>query len=165
MKLSEQKIGILIIKVVGLVLLGLGLYLLIHELSHLLTMLLCNGVFEDMQIGITSFVAGYVDPKFVPITAMSSLIIPLLISTVLLFVKNQYINVFLLGFTMPSLTQSVLGIFALWFINDQTRHTYDAALAYDFAKTPTIITILTIMGIVYSVFLLLVGFVRLMKEA
>lgn len=165
MKLSEQKVGIMMLKIVGLTILGLIFYIFTHEFSHLITMLLCNGTFVDLQIGVTSFVAGYVEPQFVSFTAMSSLFIPLGISTILFFFKNQYLNVFFLGFTMPSFVYTIMGIFAMWFIHDSTRQTYDVALAYDFAKYPLIIVVLTIVGIIYGGLLLTLGMIRLVKQA
>ena len=66
MKLSEQKTIPLILKVIGIIAVSVIMYFLIHELSHLITMLLCNGTLNNIQLGETSFVSGYVKQQYLP---------------------------------------------------------------------------------------------------
>ena len=165
MKLSKQNPILLIIKILGVVAISIAIYFVIHECSHLVTMLLCNGIFKDMHFGTTSFVSGYVEQQYVWIVAMSSLIIPLLFSTILFFIKNIYVKFFVLGFTWPSLMNSALGLFAIWFIKDSTRNTYDVALAYDFAKMPIVVVIIALIGALYSAILVGISFIKIVKEA
>ena len=165
LNLSKQHPMLLLIKILSVIAFSIVLYFIIHEFSHLVTMLLCNGVFNNMHFGLTSFVSGYVDQQYVWIVAISSLIIPLLFSTVLFFIKNIYVKFFVLGFTWPSMMNSALGLFAIWFINDSTRQTYDIALAYDFAQMPVIIIVVSIVGALYSAALSGISFIKIVKEA
>jgi hypothetical protein len=165
LKLPEQNPMLLTIKILGVVVISVAIYFIVHEFSHLATMLLCNGTFQDMHFGVTSFVSGYVDQQHVWIIAISSLIIPLLLSTILFFIKNIYVKFFVLGFTWPSLINSALGLFAIWFIKDSTRNTYDVALAYDSTKMPIVIVVTALIGALYSAMLVCISFVQIVKEA
>lgn len=133
---------------------GLVLNLLIHEGSHFLFLNVCNGNFVGANFGAESFVSGYVDVKYVPLIALSSIFVPLSISCVLAFIKQLYVQIFCCAFTVSTFMNSLLGLI-MNFVEKNTavRETYDVLLAADYSNSSILIfaivfVFLTISGVI-----------------
>lgn len=132
-------------------LLGLLLNLLIHEGSHLLFINICNGNFVEGSLGTESFIAGYINTKFVPIISLSSIFVPLTISCILFFIKQLYVQVFCCTFTVSTFVNSLLGLIMNFFEkNTATRGTYDVLLAADYSNNSVFVLFITFVFLVVS---------------
>ena len=164
MQLPKQKMSIIFLWLFLTLTCSTFLNLLIHEGSHLITLLMCNGKFEAMSLGITSFIEGYINSESVSIVAISSLIIPTIVSILFFFMKSFYGSVCFLGFTLPNITNASFGLFASLFISDMnTLATYDIALSYDYAKFPWLIIVITIIFLIINLLMLMIKIIKLLK--
>lgn len=155
MQLPKQKTWVIFSLMCFSLFAGTFFNFIIHEFSHLTTMLLCNGAFESIQFGTASYIGGYINSKYISIVAMSSLICPTLIVMLLTRIKRFYVNIFLIGFNFPNIVNATLGIFATCCINDSTRQTYDVALAYDHTNIKWLIIVTTIIILIINLYYLL----------
>ena len=136
----------------GAVIFGFVTSLVLHEFSHLVTLLAVNGELVDMKISSLSYVSGYVEEKYISIVAVSSVVIPLIISFLGISIKNLYVRALFASFTVSIAVNCILGLIAYFFENDSlTRATYDIALTIDFASYQTItlvaVCILTVLSL------------------
>lgn len=141
-------------KLVGIMLvvvLSLPVGLVLHEGSHLFVMALCNGTLEELSFGTQSFVGGYIAPEYISVIAMASIMIPLVLSVILSMIRNIHILFFNTGIGISTVINIVLGLFATCFINDRTRETYDVALAFDSARFPVIIIVLSMVCFIIQI--------------
>lgn len=130
---------------------GLVLNLFIHEGSHFLFLNICNGNFVDGGFGAESFVSGYVDVKYIPLVALSSIFVPLTISCVLVFAKQLYIQIFCCAFTISTFMNSLLGLIMNFFEkNTATRGTYDVLLAADYSNNSVFVLFITFVFLMVS---------------
>jgi len=130
---------------------GLVLNLFIHEGSHFLFLNICNGNFVDGGFGTESFVSGYVDVKYIPLVALSSIFVPLTISCILVFIKQLYVQIFCCAFTISTFMNSLLGLIMNFFEkNTATRGTYDVLLAADYSNNSVFILFITFVFLVVS---------------
>ena len=97
---------------IGIILMfiGVAVNLVIHELSHLLMLVVLGGEVHQISIGMESFVSGIIDGKFVPWVAMSSIYVPMAISLVLLLIKNRYVAFFNAGFFVSVIVNLFMGV-------------------------------------------------------
>ena len=104
----------------------------LHELSHYFTLLACNGTPAEVSIG------GYIEPRYVPIVALSSIVVPLIISIATIWIKNFYFNIAALGFSLTNFINAFLGFAAFILIDDKTvKMTYDVPLAVIYSEHQT----------------------------
>lgn len=120
---------------------GLVLNLFIHEGSHFLFLNICNGNFVDGSFGTESFISGYVDVKYIPLT----------ISCILVFVKQLYVQIFCCAFTVSTFMNCFLGFIMNFFEkNTATRGTYDVLLAADYSNNSVFVLFITFVFLVVS---------------
>ena len=129
----------------------LVLNLFVHEGSHFLFLNICNGNFVNGSFGTESFISGYVDMKYIPLVALSSIFVPLTISFVLVFVKQLYVQIFCCAFTISTFMNSLLGLIMNFFEkNTATRGTYDVLLVADYSNNSVFILFITFVFLVAS---------------
>lgn len=146
-----EKMNRKIIVSIFFALLGLVLNLLIHEGSHFLFLNICNGNFVDGSFVTESFISGYVDVKYIPLVALSSIFVPLTISCILVFVKQLYVQIFCCAFTISTFMNSLLGLIMNFFEkNTATRGTYDVLLAADYSNNSVFVLFITFAFLVVS---------------
>lgn len=154
MKIRKNNNFFLITLTIFFISLGAIVNLIVHELSHLVVLLFCNGEVNSLSIGISSFVSGYVEQKHIAIIAMSSVIIPAVITLIISYFRQYYLCCFSCGFIIPTIINSTLGLFAVFFVKDGTRFTYDIALAFDNVNAQWMIVILTILILLICVYVM-----------
>lgn len=140
---------------------GTALNFIIHELSHMLTLLLVGGTVEEIVVGTSSFVSGYVEKDAIALVAMSSIVIPLAVAYAIFKINIPFFNLLSMGFTIPNIVNCLFGLFASFFITGPTRQTYDVALAYDNTPYPMVIIAITTVAFVINVPLLIVEMKRI----
>lgn len=134
---TKKTVKTLILSIV-LMLVGTIVYFGIHEFSHYITLLLCNGSATEVSVGVESYVGGYIQPQYIPIVALSSFLIPLCISFALVWIKNLYANFIILGFTMANFMNGFLGFVAFLLIDDKAeKMTFDIPLAIIYSQNQT----------------------------
>lgn len=122
---------------------GTAVSFVVHELSHLLMLVILGGDFDEFSLFGEMFVGGNVDYQHISIIALGSIFIPFLISAVLSLMKNKWVCIFNAGFSVQTILNIILGFYAHFFIKDiSTQNTYDLALACNFFKESWIILIL-----------------------
>ena len=137
--------------------LGLVLNLFIHEGSHFLFLNICNGNFVDGSFGTESFISGYVDVKYISLVALSSIFVPLIISCILVFVKQLYVQIFCCAFTVSTFMNCFLGFIMNFFEkNTATRGTYDVLLAADYSNNSVFVLFITFVFLIVSI--IVIGF-------
>ena len=157
----KRKIAISII----CIFVGLMLNLVIHECSHLLFLKIFDGDFENISIGTTSFVTGYIEPKHITIVALSSIFVPLTISCILAFVKQLYVEIFCCSFTISTFMNSFLGLIVNFFEKEMaTRQTFDVLLAADNANYPIIVYMVTFVFMLLSSFIIGLSMKRIVEN-
>ena len=114
-------------KVVLFMLFGLFLALVLHEFSHMIVLLMCNGSVEEISIGSQSFVSGQIQSQHIPLVAMSSIVIPTIIAISSLLIKKNFIKPMILSVAMHNCINVAGGIFASFL--SPTDNTWDIVLA------------------------------------
>lgn len=145
---KKNNITFLLIKTIACVIVGAALNLIVHEISHLISLLMFGGAAEEFSLGQLSFVAGYLDRRYIAPVALSSLIVPMCLSAILLLIKNYYMSSINLGFTLPTIINGVLGLFATIFVKNQSRETYDVALAFNNTSAKFLVILFVITNII-----------------
>ena len=132
---------------------GAVMGLVVHEWSHLIVLQICNGSVVDMSFGSQSFVSGYVDIAYIATVAISSTIIPAILSSIISCIHQYYVRCFTCGFTLPIIINILLGLFATLFVRGNNRSTYDIALAYDYANAQWLVILLSIITLIICVYI------------
>lgn len=156
---KKEKTITLLIKVIGLILFGMIINLFVHELSHLLILILVNGEPIQISFGEESFVGGYVERKCISVVALASIYIPTIISLLMAFVKKKYLQILNAGFTVPIIVNWIMGVFATFFVKDDyQRSTFDISLAIDNTSYDFIVYTIIVFIAVANVFAILRSF-------
>ncbi len=111
--------------------------IVLHELSHLITLIAFNGTATGLSFGTTSMVEGYVSYEAIPYIAMAPFVLPtvlLLISLILKRIRRHFhINLFMLGLSIATVRVTLINLIALCInpVDVKTRATWDLILAVD----------------------------------
>ena len=142
-----------LIKTIIFMFVGFVVALLLHELSHLFVLLLCNGQLVDFRVGSQNFVSGYIDPKYVSFVALSSIIIPSLLSAIFIFVKSTKLASINISVAIHCIINIVGGLICI--TTDTMDLSWDLVLAYNYSNQILSICVAIIFLIINIVNLLL----------
>ena len=149
-KFFDKKTVTLMLVSTLLIIVGMLVCFGLHEGSHYVTLVACNGVATEVSMGMESYVAGYIAPQHITIVALSSLLIPLVFSLATIWIKNMYFNFVALGFSVTNLINGLLGIAAFVLIDDKaTKLTFDIPLAVEYAQNQTGIFLFSVLCVVF----------------
>lgn len=136
--------------------LGIVVNLIVHELSHLLVLYICNGQATELSVGTNNFVAGYVPYQYISVVSLSSIYVPLAISCILTCIKQLYVQIFCGAFTLPSIISILFAVIANFTNQSQSeRATYDLLLAVDNSQIPILVWSISILMFILSVIVMI----------
>ena len=118
---------------------ALPISVVLHEVSHLLLLYICGGTCTGGSLGAENFISGYVEQQYIPIIALSSTFIPLIISIILSFFKGFYLKMFCTALTIPTLVNTIINAVYHFTIPESERAFYDTLLAMDTSTVPNVI--------------------------
>lgn len=144
---------------------GMILNFVIHEFSHAIVLILCNGSLMDLELTNELFVSGYTETRYIAIIALASIYIPLGLSVISMFLKNKYVNIFYCGFTLPIFINCLLGLIAFVFEKNETiRKTYDFVLAMENCSSQFVVCAITVLMMIFSLIITLKNLISFAKS-
>ena len=155
----------LIVFAIIFIIIGMSINFVVHELSHMLMLIICQGSVEEISFGTNMFVGGYINYNYISVVALASIFIPFIISFILSLLKNTYVQFFNMGFSVPIVINILFGFIAHFFIKDVAiQNTYDLALACDFMEENIIILLLCGVILIIQIWLIIEGFKKIYKK-
>ena len=137
-KTNIKKTIMIFVIMTCLMLAGTFLCLVVHEGSHYITSIACNGTVTEFSLGSESHVGAYIQPQYISIIALSSVLIPLVLSLIFVWFKNFYSSAIVLGFSFANLFNAFFGFAAIFLVDDMaTRETFDMAMAFNHSQNQT----------------------------
>lgn len=162
---EKHKTAKLIVFAIIFITIGMGINFVVHELSHMLMLIICQGSVEEISFGANMFVGGYIDYNYISVVALASIFIPFIISSFLSIFKNAYVQFFNMGFFVPTVINILFGFVAHFFIKDiAIQNTYDLALACNFMEENIIILLLCGAILIIQIWLIIEGFKKIYKK-
>ena len=147
------------------IVIGMSINFVVHELSHMLMLMICQGSVEEISFGTNMFVGGHIDYNYISVVALASIFIPFIISFVLSLLKNTYMQFFNIGFSVPIVINILFGFIAHFFIKDIViQNTYDLALACNFMEENIIILLLCGAILIIQIWLIIESFKKIYKK-
>ena len=125
---------------IAVLLVTLVLGTIVHELSHVLAVIVCGGTVSGISFGITSSVGGNLDNQYVSYVAMAALVLPAILVFLSSFFKfkksavQKWYSWFWMGVSISPLIDNLMNFGSMFFVRGDDRVMWDLLLAMDYAS-------------------------------